>query len=270
MLPELFGCVPAYPAFLVLGVGSGLLVTAVGLRRSKAGMDGRVLVILLLGAAAGLAGAKIESVLERGGALYDLRTEVGHGYRYPGGILAAAVAVSAAWRLTGGGAALQAVADVLMPSAAAAMVVVRLGCFLAGCCHGSVTRQPWGVSFPAGSEAWERHVSLALLTADAPRSLAVHPLQLYFALGSLALAALGVWLIPRRAYAGQVALLCLLCDGLLKLGLEGLRDPPVPHLPWLSLAIAAVAGCTLLAAAIHGRAQRSAVRLTDPVHGGIG
>lgn len=64
----------------------------------------------------------------------------------------------------------------------------RVGCFAQGCCHGSPTTLPWGVSYlnPASS------VKPALL------GLPLHPVQLYEAAGELAIAfIMAAWVLPR-------------------------------------------------------------------------
>jgi phosphatidylglycerol:prolipoprotein diacylglycerol transferase len=62
--------------------------------------------------------------------------------------------------------------------------VGRVGCFLAGCCHGRPTDAAWGVRFPR---------------LEGP----VHPTQLYDAAAALALGLLLAWRWPRRRFAGE-------------------------------------------------------------------
>lgn len=45
--------------------------------------------------------------------------------------------------------------DLIAPSAALAMGIGRIGCFLNGCCYGSPTDLPWAVQFPYGSPPYE-------------------------------------------------------------------------------------------------------------------
>jgi phosphatidylglycerol:prolipoprotein diacylglycerol transferase len=66
------------------------------------------------------------------------------------------------------------VADVLAAPIAMAAAIGRVGCFLNGCCYGTVTGLPWGVVFPDGSES-TLHFG----------HQAVHPSQLYNALAGL-------------------------------------------------------------------------------------
>jgi phosphatidylglycerol:prolipoprotein diacylglycerol transferase len=59
----------------------------------------------------------------------------------------------------------------------------RLGCYLAGCCHGAPTAAPCGVRFPPGSVAYAD----PSLDHDAVATVAVHPTQLYEAVALLVL-----------------------------------------------------------------------------------
>jgi phosphatidylglycerol:prolipoprotein diacylglycerol transferase len=71
--------------------------------------------------------------------------------------------------------------DVVAPSVALGIFLTRIGCFLTGCCYGTPTKMPWGVIFPADSDAgfYQRH-KLAELQP-------IHPTQLYSAAYGLAI-----------------------------------------------------------------------------------
>ncbi|MEP7126914.1 MAG: prolipoprotein diacylglyceryl transferase family protein [Byssovorax sp.] len=57
--------------------------------------------------------------------------------------------------------------------------VARIGCFVAGCDHGTITGAPWAVRYPAGTAAFRSHLDAGLIQASDARSLPVHPAQLY-------------------------------------------------------------------------------------------
>jgi phosphatidylglycerol---prolipoprotein diacylglyceryl transferase len=61
--------------------------------------------------------------------------------------------------------------------------ITRVGCFLNGCCFGTVCGLPWAVRFPAQSIAHQEQVHQELLTREAAHSLWVHPTQLYMVIG---------------------------------------------------------------------------------------
>ncbi len=65
--------------------------------------------------------------------------------------------------------------DILAPVIAIGFFIVRIGCFLAGCCFGKPTQMPWGVVFPPGSPADLVYGGLA----------SVHPTQLYSSFSGL-------------------------------------------------------------------------------------
>lgn len=78
--------------------------------------------------------------------------------------------------------------DRLMPILALGHAVGRVGCFFAACCHGAPCDLPWAVSFTH---------PLALV-APALRGVPVHPVQLYDALGEVALGSfLLVYALPK-------------------------------------------------------------------------
>ncbi len=100
----------------------------------------------------------------------------------------------------------------------------RLGCFLGGCCFGSLHDGTFAVSFPPWSAASEAHAKQNLLPAAAYASRFVHPAQLYEAFGSLAIAALMMLVVhPRKRFDGQVLLSFLIGYAALRFGLEFLR-----------------------------------------------
>ncbi|NOZ74795.1 MAG: prolipoprotein diacylglyceryl transferase [FCB group bacterium] len=61
----------------------------------------------------------------------------------------------------------------------AGLIVGRMGCFLGGCCFGTPTTLPWGLSFPTDSVPFLTQVVQGLITPEAPTSLPVHPTQIY-------------------------------------------------------------------------------------------
>jgi phosphatidylglycerol:prolipoprotein diacylglycerol transferase len=148
------------------------------------------------------------------------------------------------------GLPLRRLADLVALPALAFMGIVRVGCYLAGCCFGDVSGHgdllaliqdprlrlqlqtlgtgsseslPWAVQFPAGSFAYQQHQALGLLEPWATSSLPVHPVQLY---ETLLLALLGLALVkfrPRFRRSGDEALTVLALYALLAFALEFLR-----------------------------------------------
>jgi phosphatidylglycerol:prolipoprotein diacylglycerol transferase len=221
--------------------------------------------IVLVTAAAALVGGRLHFVANHPGIftwspLHALKPWVG-GYHMAGAIVAALVALVLAARFER--VSLLRLADGIFPAFGIAIAVNRVGCFLHGCCVGDVCTGPWCVSFPNRSVAHQFQTQLGLIAADAPASLPVHPLQLYFAAAGLLTTALTLWLAPRRRWDGQVALAGIAFFWTTTALLEGLRAPngssptwgPLEQLHWLAIALAAVSVVALLLADLAHRAR---------------
>jgi phosphatidylglycerol:prolipoprotein diacylglycerol transferase len=214
----------------------------------------RVAALLALVAVAAVAGAKVYGVIERGGGFYGLRWELATGYRYPGSVIAVLVAMPLLGRAFLPKGSLLVVGDLAAAGVGIPIMVMRIGCFLAGCCHGVPSSLPWAVQFPAGSPAWDAHVRAGLIAERAASSLPVHPLQLYFGLASLGITALLLSLRSRQRYPGQLILLFFVLDGTAKFLLEYLRFDYAAHLQWMAAGSAVAAGVVLAATeAARGR-----------------
>ncbi|NRA97175.1 MAG: prolipoprotein diacylglyceryl transferase [Planctomycetes bacterium] len=91
----------------------------------------------------------------------------------------------------------------------------RLGCFLAGCCHGCRTDVGWAVTFPPETMG----------LPGAP----LHPVQLYEAAGNLLIFVFLWWSVrPRYRFPGQVLLTYLLLYAVLRLVTETFRGDGNP------------------------------------------
>lgn len=83
-------------------------------------------------------------------------------------------------------------ADAAVPGLAIGIALMRVGCYLRGCCFGVPTDLPWGVTFPPGSPAWAQQVTsgaLDVFGAITGQIMAVHPTQLYELAAALLLGA---------------------------------------------------------------------------------
>jgi phosphatidylglycerol:prolipoprotein diacylglycerol transferase len=175
--------------------------------------------------------------------------------RYPGALLGLLAGMPVLARWLGRGIPLRLWGDLMVPGAAFALAILRIDCLLAGCCSGRVCNLPWAIQFPPGSRPWYAHAALGLIPRDAGASLSVHPLQIYFLLLALSLGLLALWWLPRKAYDGQVLLLFLALHEGAKFLLEFLRDPPLPQLQTVSLAVSLTATLALAAIWARGRAH---------------
>jgi phosphatidylglycerol:prolipoprotein diacylglycerol transferase len=101
----------------------------------------------------------------------------------------------------------------------------RMGCLLAGCCFGTITSSPLGLSFPSNSPASELQWKAHLLATKYAPSLSVHPTQIYESILSLAIAATCLFLVhPRKRYDGQVFVWFLVLYAVARFVLEIFRS----------------------------------------------
>ncbi|HBO98325.1 MAG TPA: prolipoprotein diacylglyceryl transferase [Verrucomicrobia bacterium] len=109
----------------------------------------------------------------------------------------------------------------------------RVGCFFYGCCFGRRSTSSLAVVFPAHSPAWYTQVQEGVLPPDAVCSLPVLPTQLFESAALLVLFAV-LLLVYRRARQ-MTAGAYLVLYGLVRFGLEFLRDDPRAHVGPLSI-----------------------------------
>ncbi len=114
--------------------------------------------------------------------------------------------------------------DVVAPALALGIAVGRFGCFLNGCCFGDVCSLPWAVSFPEPSPPWGAHVAWHLIGAESPRSLPVHPTQLYSVVDGLLLMTLLLAYFPLRKRDGEVMALLMVTYPVTRVLIEYLRS----------------------------------------------
>lgn len=173
------------------------VLIGVGVAVRRAARPDLVAAVALLVVVATLGGSRALFWLLRGGDPDPL----GSGLASMGGLAAALVAIVAASRVARVSAA--SLLDAFAPAGVLALGVGRVGCFLAGCCYGAPSDVPWAVVFPSVD------------------GQARHPLQLYSALADVVVVALAC---RRPGPAGAVAARCALGLGLVRFGLETLRD----------------------------------------------
>lgn len=210
--------------------------------------------MLVVRTAAAFMGAKLYGLIERGGMVGTLAAELVSGYRYPGAVVALAVTAMVLSRLSSMAVSTGMLMDLITPSFGFSLAIVRVGCLLAGCCSGSVSDLPWAFPFRAQSPVWHEHLHAGLIDANAPQSLSVHPLQVYFGLLAFALGLAAAWLEQRKRYDGQVFLLFVATYGAGQFLLEFLRARPLPHVQYLC-AVFAIVGATVLT--LRGLALRN-------------
>ncbi len=147
-----------------------------------------------------------------------------------------------------------------------ALVLIRTGCFLGGCCWGTLCdpRWPLGVTYPQGSPAYYQQVLGGQLPGGAARSLPVHPVPLYEAAGVLVLLVALLLLDRHWRRWGESFLASGLGYCVLRFGLEWLRADTAVVAAGLTESQAAClglvivllgAGATRRYLAAHGRTE---------------
>lgn len=210
MLAVVFGDVPSYfLAWVLAAIVVVPLATRFAVGRGFPFVNS--LVAVLFSGACILVGSKglffLESILCPWDDYVPLQSQgLLHGFRIPGGIALVALAAPFSFKILG--LPRREFADATIVAIPVLLVIVRIGCFLNGCCFGHVTSVPWAVSFPPGSWPYWYHISAGWLAAGAPHSLPTHPLQLYYALFALIILLLLLYVRQRQALpTGKLQLL---------------------------------------------------------------
>jgi prolipoprotein diacylglyceryltransferase len=167
------------------------------------------------------------------------------------------------------------VADAITPGILVAMALMKLGCFLRGCCFGLPTELPWGVRFPLESPAALRQLEIApwtILTGTAP----IHPIQLYESVGYVTVAVQLLWM-PKTSHLGLRACLglaampvihgsCLLLRDIPSASRMAMQSGLVVDLLILTTAVAALIHCWRRECRCVSRASLGSFRKTQRQH----
>lgn len=186
-----------------------------------------------------------------------------HGFRIPGGVLALALTTPPVCRLLG--LPWRRFGDMLIPLAALGIVLIRLGCFLNGCCFGKVSTLPWAIAFPPESWVFWYHRHMGWVPPGAPQSLPVHPLQLYFLVAAAVTFVILLWWQRRPHASGTVQPLFYLLFFGTTAALEPLRENSLTFNNWL--APAATAG--FAAASLRSLFRTRNARVAQPTDPGL-
>ena len=100
--------------------------------------------------------------------------------------------------------------DLWAPSIAIGQSLGRIGCFMAGCCHGKPTEMKWGVVFTHPHSL-------------APSNIPLHPTQLYASFSGLIIFLVLMVLHAKKQFEGQVILWFLILHSTARLLIERFR-----------------------------------------------
>lgn len=200
-------------------IGLGILLGAFAVRSlsRRTGVDPEPLYDLAFwGVLGGIAGARLLYVLvlwphyaEAPRRILELQDG---GFVFLGGLFLGGGAV--VLQVKRGGLAWGPSLDVIFGALPLTHGLGRVGCFLAGCCHGGPTDLPWGVRFPG------------VVVPPELRGIPVHPTQLYeAAFDFLLFAALWIW-APNRKRPGSLALAYFLAYPVARFAIELVRGDP--------------------------------------------
>ena len=253
--------VRGYGTMLLLAAAAGTWLSVV--RGKAAGYDADT--ILALGLEVflwGIVGARLFHVIEYHDRFFPPGRPLLEGI--PGALNVAAggltvfgsipTAALAAWRFAARrGLSLPRLADCIAPGLLLGLAIGRLGCFLNGCCYGGPCDLPWAVRFPPESPPWLDQLAGGLLQPipgkPLPRSLPIHPAQVYAAIDAALLALLAVAFTPLARRDGAVFALVLTLHPVSRFLLEMIRvdEPPALGTPFsisqlVSLVLLAMAG----------------------------
>jgi phosphatidylglycerol---prolipoprotein diacylglyceryl transferase len=121
-------------------------------------------------------------------------------------------------------------ADLVAPFIALGYAIVRLGCFMNGCCYGKISNVPWALRCAAKDAALR------------------HPTQLYSMIGSLIIMAILFRFRNHRHFPGFLFLLYIGLYSIMRFIVEIFRESPMVF-PWLSIAQLV---CVILGVAAFG------------------
>ncbi|NQX87648.1 MAG: prolipoprotein diacylglyceryl transferase [Halioglobus sp.] len=206
----------------------------------------RALILLVLIAIVALLGAKLFSLHTRGWELRPLSQELRGGLRYPGAALAMVALGPLLTRWILPTLPLTRFLDVLAITVAFSFALVRLSCFLNGCCTGAQCDASYCLSYAAGSQAWYVQYKAGMLPHASHPSHPTLPLHLIFMAASFCVGLFLMWFDPRRSFNGQIALLYLILHDGAKGLLESLREPYVLELQLTSLLMSGIGLVILL------------------------
>ena len=218
---------------------------------------GRAIILLLSLAFVALLGAKLFSLQVRGWELYQpLSYELRGGLRYPGALLAMILLGPLLKRWILPTLPLRRFLDVLAITVCFSFALVRISCFMNGCCTGPECTAAYCLSYQPGSQVWYLQLQQGLLEHASHPSHPVLPLHFLFMAASLAVGIFLMWFDGRRGFDGQIALLYLVLHDGAKGLLESFRVPYVPQLQLTSLLIS-VAGLIALIIIMRYRSKNS-------------
>ncbi|MBR3039846.1 MAG: prolipoprotein diacylglyceryl transferase [Lachnospiraceae bacterium] len=204
-----------YGLMIAIGIAAAIVIAILRARKKKIDPD-PILDVALIVLFAGFLGGKIMYIIVDWKEFIKAENKWGYlgggGFVVYGGIILVLLACAVYFRIRK--MDFFEYFDLIMPEVSVAQGFGRIGCFLAGCCYGSVTDSPLGVVFPPESFA---------ITHLGEK---IWPTQLFMSIGNFAIA--GILLISGRFLKkkGQVGSLYLILYAIGRFVVEFFRDDP--------------------------------------------
>lgn len=191
--------IKSYGLMLALAFLAGVVLSQ--WRARARGIDPQLMVDLsVIILVAGVAGSRIQYVLFHLGDFRDNPWRIfavwEGGLTFYGGLVLAVIVGTLYLRRKK--LSISQIGDVIAPSLGLGVFLVRIGCFLNGCCFGEPTDIPLGISFPSHSFPWEIYGGAR-----------VHPTQLYESAAGLVMFFILVWAGRRVFFSGKLLWLFL-------------------------------------------------------------
>lgn len=190
---EIFGhTMQSYYVCAALSGIVGIVLSAIYLFKKKQGVWAVILPLVVAGFA--LIGARWLNYITNPGAFRVGIPVWAFAYRQlslMGGLIAGVIVIMIYGVLKK--ESLPGLTDAFTVPAASGIILLKLGCFLNGCCHGKPTESPFGMTFPANEFKYRFINSLKAVSAKSP---IVHPTQLYEIAGAFVAIAAAI-LLPR-------------------------------------------------------------------------
>lgn len=216
MYPDLVTLGPitlhTYGLFVAIGFFVGLMVT-VRLGRSEGFNSQQIMDMGFIIILSAIIGSRVMYVLMNAShysrAPLDMLKIWEGGLVFSGGVLG--VVLTMLWYIKRHGLPLGKIADLWAPAIAIGQGIGRIGCFMAGCCHGKPTDSICGVVFT------HPH-SLA-----SPLNVPLHPTQIYASLSGFVIFLVVLVLYTKKKFEGQVFLWFLIMHSTARLAIERFR-----------------------------------------------
>ncbi|MBN1276542.1 MAG: prolipoprotein diacylglyceryl transferase [Deltaproteobacteria bacterium] len=215
MYPDLFSIgnysLHTYGLFVAAGFLAGLLIT-VRIGKTEGFTSQQIMDMGFIIVLSAIIGSRLMYVLMN--ARYyisnplDIMKVWQGGLVFSGGIIGVVLMMS--WYIRRHRLPFWKTADLWAPAAAIGQGIGRIGCLMAGCCHGRVTDSLVGIIFTHPDSL-------------APLNIPIHPTQIYASISGFAIFAVLILMRPRRIFHGQIFLWYIILHSTSRLFIERFR-----------------------------------------------